>query len=55
MTSLHEHRSSVQCTADHGLTELVQRFWEQEQPPSTPTALTPDEERCEEFFVRTHE
>ena len=47
------HRS-FQCTADHELTALVQRFWEQEKEPSASVSITPDEQRCEEFFAQTH-
>ncbi|XP_011065257.1 PREDICTED: uncharacterized protein LOC105152585 [Acromyrmex echinatior] len=47
------HRS-FQCTADHELTALVQRFWEQEKEPFASVSITPDEQRCEEFFARTH-
>ncbi|KMQ86943.1 hypothetical protein RF55_13931, partial [Lasius niger] len=53
--SLHARNSSLQCTVDHDLTELVHRFWEQEKEPAAPVALTPEEERCEEFFARTHQ
>ncbi|XP_024883847.1 uncharacterized protein LOC112462352 [Temnothorax curvispinosus] len=49
------HRSSLQCTADHELVDLVRRFWKQETDVSAPAALTPEEEECEEIFVRTHE
>ncbi|KMQ91677.1 hypothetical protein RF55_8420 [Lasius niger] len=52
--SLHARSSSLQCTVDHDLTELVHRFWEQEKEPAAPVALTPEEERCEKFFARTH-
>lgn len=54
VASLHGHCSSLQCTADHELNELVQRFWEQEKETSSSAALTPDEQRCEEHFMRTH-
>ncbi|KMQ83105.1 hypothetical protein RF55_20912 [Lasius niger] len=53
-TSSDKIRSSHQCTADHELVDLVRRFWEQEKQPTASTVLTPDEEKCEEFFVRTH-
>ncbi|KMQ87813.1 hypothetical protein RF55_12812 [Lasius niger] len=49
-----KNRSSHQCTADHELVDLVRRFWEQEKEPTASMVLTPDEEKCEEFFVRTH-
>ncbi|KMQ85516.1 hypothetical protein RF55_15883 [Lasius niger] len=54
VASLHARSSSLQCTVDHDLTELVHRFWEQEKEPVAPVALKPEEERCEEFFARTH-
>ncbi|XP_011878479.1 PREDICTED: uncharacterized protein LOC105567860 [Vollenhovia emeryi] len=47
-------RTSLQCTAERELISLVQRFWEQEQEASAPDALTPDEQRCEDIFARTH-
>ena len=47
------HRS-FQCTADHELTALVQRSWEQEKEPSASVSITPDEQRCKEFFAQTH-
>ncbi|XP_024867312.1 uncharacterized protein LOC112451722 [Temnothorax curvispinosus] len=53
--TLHCHHSSLQCTADHDLAELVRRFWEQESEPPASVALTPEEEECEQHFVRTHE
>ncbi|XP_071642232.1 uncharacterized protein [Temnothorax longispinosus] len=53
--TLHCHHSSLQCTADHDLAELVRRFWEQESEPPASVTLTPEEEECEQHFVRTHE
>ncbi|KMQ87172.1 hypothetical protein RF55_13619 [Lasius niger] len=53
--SNHGLRSSLQCTADHELVHLVRRFWEQEELPAAPAALTPEEQRCEDIFMRTHE
>ncbi|XP_018400069.1 PREDICTED: uncharacterized protein LOC108777630 [Cyphomyrmex costatus] len=47
-------RRSLQCTVDFELAALVQRFWEQEKEPSAPVVFTPDEQACEEIFVRTH-
>ncbi|XP_024869329.1 uncharacterized protein LOC112453022, partial [Temnothorax curvispinosus] len=52
-SALHA-RGSFQATADNELADLVRRFWEQEAEPSTPAALTPDEQRCEDFYVQTH-
>ncbi|XP_071575678.1 uncharacterized protein [Temnothorax nylanderi] len=54
-TSLVGHLSSFQGTADHDLAELVRRFWEQESEPPASVTLTPEEEECEQHFVRTHE
>ncbi|XP_071579066.1 uncharacterized protein [Temnothorax nylanderi] len=45
--------SSLQCSATDELTEVVRRFWENEEPPRAPLPLTPDEQECEDFFVRT--
>nr|XP_012232071.1 PREDICTED: uncharacterized protein LOC105677796 [Linepithema humile] len=53
-TSLNTQRSSLQCTADHDLAELLQRFWEQEKEPSAAATFTPEEQRCEDF-LQTHE
>ncbi|XP_024867526.1 uncharacterized protein LOC112451852, partial [Temnothorax curvispinosus] len=53
-SSPEDSRCSLLCTIDHDLVDLVRRFWEQEKEPSSPAALTPDEERCEDLFVRTH-
>jgi len=53
-TTPHRHHNSHQCTVDHELNELVQRFWEQDKEPSAVVALTPEEEKCEELFARTH-
>ncbi|XP_011068574.1 PREDICTED: uncharacterized protein LOC105154620 [Acromyrmex echinatior] len=47
------HRS-FQCTDDHELTALVPRSWEQEKEPSASVSITPDEQRCKEFFAQTH-
>ncbi|XP_024876575.1 uncharacterized protein LOC112457634 [Temnothorax curvispinosus] len=52
-SALHT-RGSFQATADHELADLVRRFWEQEAEPSAPAALTPDEQKCEDFYVKTH-
>ncbi|XP_071578899.1 uncharacterized protein [Temnothorax nylanderi] len=52
-SALHA-RGSFQATADHELANLVRRFWEQEAEPSAPAALTPEEQQCEDFYVRTH-
>lgn len=32
----------------------MQLFWEQERAPAAPAALTSEEEKCEDLFVRTH-
>ncbi|XP_011859610.1 PREDICTED: uncharacterized protein LOC105557075 [Vollenhovia emeryi] len=47
-------RTSLQCTAEHELTALVRRFWEQEQEASAPVAATPEEQLCEDIFTRSH-
>ncbi|XP_071651727.1 uncharacterized protein [Temnothorax longispinosus] len=52
-SALHT-RGSFQATADNELADLVRRFWEQEAEPSAPAALTPDEQKCEDFYVQTH-
>ncbi|XP_071582288.1 uncharacterized protein, partial [Temnothorax nylanderi] len=52
-SALHT-RGSFQATADNELADLVRRFWEQEAEPSAPAALTPEEQKCEDFYVQTH-
>ncbi|XP_029665671.1 uncharacterized protein LOC115237045 [Formica exsecta] len=54
IATLHGHLKSFQCTADFDLTTMVRRFWEQEKVPSAPSALAPEEDRCENFSVQTH-
>lgn len=51
----HGPRSSLQCSADNELNELVRHFWEQEREQPTPVPLSPQEEECENLFARTHE
>ncbi|XP_046604989.1 uncharacterized protein LOC124297725 [Neodiprion virginianus] len=41
-----------QCSLDHELLDLVQKFWKQEEV-SKPLALTSEEERCEQHFRET--
>ncbi|XP_071652464.1 uncharacterized protein [Temnothorax longispinosus] len=52
-SALHT-RGSFQATAGHELNDFVRCFWEQEAEPSAPAALTPDEQKCEDFYVQTH-
>ncbi|XP_071579379.1 uncharacterized protein [Temnothorax nylanderi] len=52
-SALHTH-GSFQATADNELADFVRRFWEQEAEPSAPAALTPEEQKCEDFYVQTH-
>ncbi|XP_034194981.2 uncharacterized protein LOC117611157 [Osmia lignaria lignaria] len=51
-------RSSHQVTVnntDRQLSELLSRFWTQEEPPQdTAPLLTPDEQKCEDHFKTTH-
>ncbi|XP_025262985.1 uncharacterized protein LOC112637430 [Camponotus floridanus] len=47
--------SSLQCTVDQELNQLVHNFWEQEREWSPPVAPTPEEEECETFFTLTHQ
>ncbi|XP_011859383.1 PREDICTED: uncharacterized protein LOC105556882 [Vollenhovia emeryi] len=51
---LLKSRASLQCTAEHELTALVRRFWEQEREASAPVAATPEEQLCEDIFTRSH-
>ncbi|XP_025266665.1 uncharacterized protein LOC112638712 [Camponotus floridanus] len=48
-------RSSLQCTVDPELNQLVHSFWEQEKEFPPPAALTPEEEQCEILFTRTYQ
>ncbi|XP_020299330.1 uncharacterized protein LOC109863477, partial [Pseudomyrmex gracilis] len=41
------------CIKAEALTELVRRFWEQEELPQA-SSMTEDEQKCEESFVATH-
>ncbi|KMQ84171.1 hypothetical protein RF55_18256, partial [Lasius niger] len=50
--SLH---GSLHCTADDELVKLVHLFWEREKEPAAPVTLTSDDEKCEDFFERTHQ
>ncbi|XP_020298472.1 uncharacterized protein LOC109862748 [Pseudomyrmex gracilis] len=43
-----------QCITTETLTELVKRFWEQEEISTKPSVLTEDEQRCKDLFVKTH-
>jgi len=43
-----------QCNVSDPLSALVRRFWEQEELLPAAAPLTPDEQKCEEFFVRIH-
>ncbi|XP_029664372.1 uncharacterized protein LOC115236214 [Formica exsecta] len=43
-----------QCRFEDELASAVRRFWEQEDMPMTATAISKDEQECEEHFVRTH-
>ncbi|XP_063994400.1 uncharacterized protein LOC135171756 [Diachasmimorpha longicaudata] len=50
--------SAARGSSNEQLTELLQRFWVQEEPPisTNPTnELTPEELECEEHFQRTHQ
>ncbi|XP_011688838.1 PREDICTED: uncharacterized protein LOC105450602 [Wasmannia auropunctata] len=46
--------SSHHCQADEDITELVRRFWSQEEPPSAPPALTDEEQWCEDLYAFSH-
>lgn len=39
---------------DTSLTELVQKFWQQEEGPKEREALSPKDEECESFFLHSH-
>lgn len=43
-----------QCITTESLTELVRRFWEQEEIPTQTPVLTEDEQLCEELYTTTH-
>lgn len=45
----------LQCSLDHELLELLQRFWTQEDlAPSSQISMSPEESQCEEHFKTTH-
>ncbi|XP_072766650.1 uncharacterized protein [Anoplolepis gracilipes] len=50
-----EQRSSSHCAVDHELSDLVRRFWGQERDAPAPATLTPDEEQCEDIFMKSHQ
>jgi len=43
-----------QCLTTENLSDLVKKFWEQEEMPPTQLPLTEEEQQCEEFYVTTH-
>ncbi|XP_071653060.1 uncharacterized protein [Temnothorax longispinosus] len=45
---------SYQCRVEDDLSQLVRRFWEQEEVPSATGPLSQAEQECEEHFARTH-
>nr|XP_034195046.1 uncharacterized protein LOC117611218 [Osmia lignaria] len=48
------HQATVNNT-DRQLSELLSRFWTQEEPPQdTAPLLTPEEQECEDHFKTTH-
>ncbi|XP_036142153.1 uncharacterized protein LOC118645383 [Monomorium pharaonis] len=51
---LASNRSSLQCTVDRDLFELVQWFWAQERESAPREIFTPDEQLCESVFVQSH-
>ena len=44
---------SLHVTYEKHLDVLLQKFWQQEVVPSNPL-LTPDEQKCEDHFIRAH-
>ena len=49
--SSHVTLQSFHCAQDKSLSEILQNFWRQEEPPTT-KFLTPDEQKCEEHYVK---
>ncbi|KMQ88303.1 gag-pol polyprotein precursor [Lasius niger] len=50
----HERVQGFQCSLDHELLELLQRFWSLEEVPNlSEQTLTPDELQCEDHFKNT--
>lgn len=43
-----------QCRVEANLSSEVRRFWEQEEMPMSSPALSQEDVKCEEHFVRTH-
>ncbi|XP_070526502.1 uncharacterized protein [Cardiocondyla obscurior] len=42
------------CNTGADLSPLVSRFWQQEEIARTAASRSPDDQKCEEFFVKTH-
>lgn len=53
-TTTSYHTYSHQCRTEEGLTDLVRRFWEQEEIPTTSAMLFKVDQECENHYVRTH-
>ncbi|XP_011859171.1 PREDICTED: uncharacterized protein LOC105556686, partial [Vollenhovia emeryi] len=49
-----KHRLVNQCSVDRELSDLVQRFWLQEQEPVSKVPLTTEEQMSEAFFAESH-
>lgn len=45
---------SLNCVSDPPIDDLLQKFWEMEEISSEP-ALSEEDERCEQHFIKTHE
>ncbi|XP_076684121.1 uncharacterized protein LOC143377086 [Andrena cerasifolii] len=45
---------TLQCTTDFDISEILQKFWKQEEVSAPLSILTAEEKACEDHFVRTH-
>lgn len=48
------HCAIARDHSDCELRDEIQRFWVQEETPSSSSALTPQEQECEAHFISTH-
>ncbi|XP_071581282.1 uncharacterized protein [Temnothorax nylanderi] len=45
---------AFQCRVEEDLTDIVRRFWEQDEIPSTSVAFSKEDRECADYFARTH-
>ena len=52
--SVQHHVHTLQCRVEEDLSAIVRRFWSQEELPEFNIPLTPEDQECEDFFIKTH-